>query len=300
MTRQAELPEAERQVLAEAAAYISFDLDPSWPSPEAERIREALAQVKSSRVEAGDQAGAKQVWCLEQAIEARSRYAEAFHLLKAEDYYEGWCALERAEISLSFLERHVPVADTPTLPGLISKLIGQYQQIFPYAVFFSPEFIVERAECTICGAARGLRTGCGHRVGEIYDGEMASRRITSARFVGVGIVTSPLQRYSVAFVKDEDGSRHDQYDYSVVAYLVGALHSPFDDWDVELTTRRHPHDLFEGFRPDGPCPCESDETYERCCLRQEGVLRPHVEFSFSAPPPQGYATTAYTRGFGSP
>jgi len=288
---------ADQAVLAEAAQFISFDLDGSFPSPTADRLLGELAEAKARRVYIGDELGAKHVWCLEQAINVRMAYVRAFHQLKAGEHYEGWCSLEQAEITLSFLERHVPIAGTLTLPGLISKLVAQYQKLFPYAVFFSPEFIVDEAECTICGKPKRLCAGCGHRVGEIYSGEMAARRITKAQFVGVGAVHTPLQKYSVGFAVDDDGNRKDHYDYSVVEYLVGALASPFDDWDVEKTTRLHPRSLFDHLGPSEPCPCESGETYEACCLPKEGVERPHVEFSFAVPPPAGYAEVAYTKGF---
>ena len=40
------LSPGDRQALEDAAQHISFDLDPSWPSPEAGRVCAALAPVK--------------------------------------------------------------------------------------------------------------------------------------------------------------------------------------------------------------------------------------------------------------
>ena len=290
-------PDPDQAVLDEAAPFVSFDRDGSSPSPTADRLLRELSEVKARRVQAGNELVAKHVWCLEQAIRVRTAYARAFHQLKAGEHYEGWCSLEGVEIALSSLDRHVPVAGTPTLPGLISKLVAQYQTLFPYAVFFSPEFIVHRAECTICGEPKRLRGGCGHRVGEIYGGDMAGRRITDAQFIGVGMVRTPLQKYSVGFTVDDEGNRQDTFDYSLVEYVVGALASPFDDWDVEQTTRLNPHSLFRHVGRNGPCPCASGRKYKTCCLPKQGVERPHMEVSFAVPPPPGYAEVSYTRSF---
>jgi hypothetical protein len=107
-------------------------------------------------------------------------------------------------------------------------------------------------------------------------------------------VESPLQKYSVPFFHDEKtGKSKDHYNYSLVKYLSNCLRSPFDEWDVSWKKIRHPHSKFKSVGRNDPCPCESKQKYKKCCLPEAGVLRPHCEFSFSIPPPDGVSNFEY-------
>ena len=139
------------------------------------------------------------------------------------------------------------------------------------------------------------RRPCGHLVGEVYTGEQCYRIITSIDAVlGIAFVTNPVQKYSVVFMHDPaTGKSRDHYGYDVVKYAANALREPFDDWDLERTTRRQPHSRFVGIGRDDPCPCESGKKYKKYCLPEVGVVRPHLQFSFAVAPPPGTVLEQY-------
>jgi hypothetical protein len=153
-------------------------------------------------------------------------------------------------------------------------------------LYLSPEIVEHEKKCNICGKIVSIRNPCGHEVGEIYNGEMCLRIVTKLDFLGISFVESPVQKYSVPFIKDEKtGQTADHYDYSLLRYLIKSLISPFDPWDVNWTKRRHPHSKFPNLGRNDKCPCGSGKKYRKCCLNEEGVLMPHCEFIFSNPPP---------------
>jgi hypothetical protein len=157
--------------------------------------------------------------------------------------------------------------------------------LYPYRVFFSPELLSLEKRCSICNLIISPRKPCGHRVGEIYNGELTVREVTKAKVLGIAIVEKPVQKYSVLFLVDpETGKSQDHYDYSLIRYLARGLLAPFDGWDYTETKKRHPHSIFTSVKNKDSCPCESGKIYEECCLSTEGVLRPHHEFSFEKPP----------------
>src|SRR4051812_6647847 len=92
----------------------------------------------------------------------------------------------------------------------IKKWSEQWQSLFPYKVFLSPEMVF-RAECSICGCTIQPRRPCGHIVGEIYKGEPCLRVIKSIdQVLGIALVTNPVQKYSVVFMHDPaTGKSHD-------------------------------------------------------------------------------------------
>jgi hypothetical protein len=269
----------------EVAQYLgSVAGRPAAPRPEA--VADVLAGLKRQALARDDQTEAKRLWCLEQVLQTQNLYLAAFSRLKDREFYLAWCDFERVEITLASLERHDTGFWREFRLDFIGTQTAKWQSLYPYKVFTSPEMI-ERAECSICGRPTMPRKPCGHILGEIYDGELCCRVVTEIEAVlGIAFVSKPVQKYSVPFKIDPDtGKSYDHYNYGVPEFAASALRVPFDDWNLERTTRRQPHSRFAEVRKDDPCPCESGKNYEDCCLPEEGVLRPHLEFSFAVPPP---------------
>lgn len=263
------------------------------PEPTVDAVRDALAALKRGAVDNGDQAEAKNIWRLEQSLKIQDQYVHAFGLLQTGKYYDGWCALERTEIGLHALERHKDASWSDFRLDFIQAYASKWQKLFPYKMFYSPELLHIEELCSVCRKPVLPRAFCGHRAGEIYDGEMCFHIVNECKVLGVSIVDKPEQKYSVLFLTDEKtGNKLDHYRYDLVEYAAKALRNPFDKWDVEQTTRRQPHTRFAHVGRNDQCPCESGKKYKKCCLLEAGVLRPHFQFTFAFPPPNGSISDA--------
>ncbi len=259
-------------------------------------IASILAQHKSSMVSKGDDAGAKLIWRLEQALRAQNLYIGAYAAMKKRRFYRAWCELEKAEIAVDSLEPHEVDYWSDFRLDFIQEYIEKWQKLFPYKYFFSPEFLMLEKTCSVCRAKVSFRYPCGHRVGEIYRGEMCYRIVTEIKPLGAAIVKNPAQKYSVLFLSDtESGEKRDQYNYGLVEYAVRAVRKPFDKWNATWTQRLQPHERFRHIGRNDPCPCGSNYKYKKCCLVEKGVLRPHLQFSFEKAPPADVPTTLYVR-----
>ena len=248
-----------------------------------------LTEQKAAAVALGDEALAKEIWCIESALDAHRLFRSAFAAICAGEYFEGWCTLEQAEITIGWLRRHLSDVDTRVFHvEFVAKHVRQWQELFPYRVFFSTELIEKKISCGICGARRSPRSSCGHRVGEIYGGEMCVRRIEEAELLGMAMVSNPVHKYTAArTIKDSDGTARDHHDYSLVEFVAQRLRSPYHEWSMRKTRRRHPHRNYRAFGPNDKCPCDSGKKYKRCCLSESGVLGEHVQLSFAEPVPPG-------------
>lgn len=251
-----------------------------------ELLLDALKRIKQEAVDRDDQEQAKATWCLEQVLHSHTLYVSAFDKMKTNSFYGAWCDLERIEITLHHLALHFRKRFSEFRLDLIEKHVRQFQSLFPYKLFFSPEFVYEEMACTICHQPIKIRRLCVHRVGEIYDGEMCGRKITKlGQILGIGLVTNPVQKYSVVFHGGGANEPvNDTYDYGAVRYISERLDMPFDDWTCEWTRTRHPHERFQHVSRNRPCPCESGKKYKACCLREDGVLQPHVKIEFEKMP----------------
>lgn len=274
---------------------ILLDVRSNWSTRGTDAIRAALVSIKSDAVARQDEAQAKRLWILQCIFEAQRQFVSAFSLCKENKFYDGWCKLERAEHSVAGLKRHHTINDQYAL-DFIEKYTAQFQSLFPYKVFMSPEFVKMVKKCSICQKQISFRNPCGHRVGEIYMGEMCGRIVTSYEAAAIAMVEKPVQKYSVPFFSDEKtGGQRDQYDYTLIDYAVASLASPFHGWSYTETQALHPHDKFKNVGRNNPCPCKSNppKKYKKCCLPKSGVLRPHFQFKFEEKPLDGFVEFKY-------
>ncbi|MGG0721479.1 hypothetical protein [Bacillus mycoides] len=70
-------------------------------------ILEELSQLKKVAVDQGDQEEAKNIWCLEQVYKVIHHFITAYKQLVDKEYFEAWCELDRADIKLHFLRKHL-------------------------------------------------------------------------------------------------------------------------------------------------------------------------------------------------
>ena len=251
-------------------------------SPE---ISSALAALKERAVLDGEDDAAEELCCHEQILTIQECYLKAFAQMKTGEYYEAWCVLEKAENTLSWLLTNYPKYAGCFELRFICATVPRLQSLFPYKYFISPEFLIRTKRCSICEKNISIRNPCGHRVGGVYKGKICHREVSDIEVLGTAIVANPSQKYSVVFLSDPaTKERKDQYNYSVVQYLISRLAEPFDGWSHEVTKRRHPHSRYSFVGRNEKCPCESGMKYKKCCLLTDGVLRPHIQFTFQKKP----------------
>jgi hypothetical protein len=205
--------------------------------------------------------------------------------------------LEEIEIYLSQLFRHLNTEDKLfSIVAFIEQHSLQYQSLFPYSHFASPEFTIKDRICSICHKKHSIRHLCEHKNGEIYNGEMCYQIWEGIEFVALAVVESPVQKFSVFFSSDSETKEMvDHYDYGLLEYLMDCLESPFHSWGIHNTKIRHPHSNYLHVEPNDYCPCDSGKKYNHCCLSEPGVLRPHCEFALSVPPPKYIEAVKYPK-----
>jgi hypothetical protein len=221
-----------------------------------------VANSKATAVAVGDQEEAKRFWQAQAIASVQRSYLKAFGLLQSYEFHDAWRELERCEIAVVSLKRHFATArrDEHRI-DYIETMVTRWQATFPYKVFFSPEILKKRVECSICNAKVSLRNPCGHDKGEIYNGEQCYYRIVECALLSISLVTNPVQKYSVALLTSEDGSApRDHYDYGNVRFAIDRLASAFHGWHAESETRTFPLSAVSHLPPDSLCPCASGKS----------------------------------------
>lgn len=257
-----------------------------------DNLLEKILNVKKDFASQGKEEEAKHFWICEQIVEIHKGFNEAFTLLKEKKYFDCWCKLERVEITFHFFKKHFEYDKQLFKLYQIEKAIRNLQVIFPYRIFSSIEFLEKEKKCNICDEVVTVRKPCGHRTGEIYGGELCLRVVTKCDLLGIAVVENPVNKYTVLFTSDPvTNETIDQYQYDSVDYLMEIVSSPYEPWDLEISTKYLPHSQFVHLGQDDYCPCGSAEKYMNCCLpRQEGVKYLHHEFIVQNPLPKNIMT----------
>lgn len=255
------------------------------------------AALLKNGIKLEDDGIANQAWFIHKITKSRLGFIRCFKKLKAENYYKVWCDLEQIELALAWLQNN-PFYD-PSAFGVdeLAELITTWQRSFPYTIFFSPEYTTKDRTCSICGESADPWSACPHEARRVYCGRECVRIVKKAELLAISLVRNPVQKYSVGFLADDAGNKGDHHDYSMVKFVVDRIALSFDRWRSEWTKAYHPHTLFGHVPTDAACPCESGRKYSDCCLRERGVLRPHLQILFEKPPPQDIPN-AFFAGYG--
>jgi hypothetical protein len=264
--------------LPEIIDYL-FNIKNNYDSINKISYKEELRVLKLNAITSKDEALANDIWRCETILAIQTQYIDAFNKMKQKRYYDAWCLLEVIEGDIHILENNMDIIDECYQIAFIKRIIGQYQSLFPYALFISPEFQKEEEECSICGKKLKLRDVCEHQVRKIYWGKPCYRLVKKMSLIGTAVVKNPVQKYSVIFEHKEDPSK-----YKMVEFVIKNLLSPYHDWKIEHTKRLHPYSIFKNTQRNNKCPCGSGKKYKKCCLNSSGVLMPHINILFEHPP----------------
>jgi hypothetical protein len=245
----------------------------------------------------GSDDDANRAWYLREVSANRYEYLCGFQLMQSGKFYQAWCKLEQVEIALISILRNQFYPPARFAVEQLATMVKNWQTLFPYAVFLSPEFAIKREECTICGLTVGPWSTCRHQAGVVYRGQECLRIVKDVKFLGLSLVRDPVQKYSVPFMRNAQGEQYDQYDYTVVKFVVDRLRSAISGWTPRWTNAYHPHKLFKDVLPKDGCPCRSGRQYGQCCKPLPGVLRPHIDLVFDDAPSVALPNIAFT-GYG--
>jgi len=103
-----------------------------------------LSSIKKRAVYESDQLIAKVAWSFEKIGEIQDKYVESFIHFSNDEFYKGWCLLERCEILIGFLDMHFHEKNNEFGIELIRIHTKKFQFLFPYKTFLSPGFILKR------------------------------------------------------------------------------------------------------------------------------------------------------------
>jgi len=231
----------------EKSNKLSFDIN----------IKSQLKELKSKAVESNNEEVANEIWCLETISKIQQLFISAFNKIKSGQHSDAWQSYDSIDIEMSFLRKHFDYSSNKFNLEFIEEYSRKYQKLFPYEYFTSRESIIKKESCSICGRVNTIRNRCKHEVGELYMGEMCSRRVEDVEFIAFAIVKNPFDKYTFLTPKGME------YNYEALDTLFIGLNTPYDRWNLEIEEKIKPE--FERAERNKTCPCGSGKKYKKCC-----------------------------------
>jgi len=216
---------------------------------------------------------ANDAWRIKSSIELKWQYVTAFEKMKAQEHYDAWYLLERAEITLKFLkENSSELFQQEFKLWFYEHYITQWQSLFPYQIFFSPGMIVGYYTCSICGAILKPKSRCSHKKGKLYNGQICLHEGHDLELLEISMVKDPVQKYSIPLI---------DYDYRLINCVINNLEHPYEGWGKIESTQTFPRENFIRVNKDDDCPCKiTGKKFGDCCSEKGTITIPHITFVF--------------------
>ncbi|MEK0160826.1 hypothetical protein WLQ65_17040 [Pseudoalteromonas piscicida] len=242
--------------------------------PIIKRVIEELTKELNKAAKSGDTEKANGCWRELEATRLSIKYIGAFDKIKNKEYRDAWCDLEECEIKFGCLEKNSTKEFLLSSRALfIIDKVSKLQSLYPYRLFASPGFIVGYHTCNMCGHKVRPRSRCEHTKGKVYNGELCIHIAHDIEFFELSLVTNPVQKYSVIHNDEPSG-------FSLLNCLMNVLENAFEEWDLTWTTKRFPIERFSNVLAEDKCPCKSNKVFEKCCMKNNEIEIPHVDFYF--------------------
>lgn len=183
---------------------------------------------------------------------------EYYHLLDLREYEKSWDMLQNCFDTLRFVSRFCK--DLYDLPE-IERNLKSYEELYPFKLFFSPEYIIAKSHCSLCGKSM-QSLSCPHRKGELYWGKRAVEVVDEIKELqAVSIVEHPDNKRLI--VKDADDKRPPEEKFKLLDYFLDLGVSKTAIYDKKVYSVRN--EIYKGVGRNEMCPCGSGKKYKNCC-----------------------------------
>ena len=212
MNKEIELFSKEfNEVIRECEKFCFMSRDKKFQQDAIKKLatlKHRAASLKKRMITLKDENSANCMLSLENLIDAMINELKMWIVLKENNPDKAWDLLINAQYAIRTSAQAHGIALELNAEGYANKLHLIEKLLFPFQMFFSPGFVIERAECSICGKEYGE---CEHIVGKAYMGKMCHRKITKIKEIEeISIVEEPANKQArILQFTDDNGITRD-------------------------------------------------------------------------------------------
>lgn len=200
------------------------------------------------------------------------KFCEDYDYEKAWQYLQD--ALDEIQFSLKF-------SDNERKDEFIKffEYLSVIEKLFPYRLFYSTATRDNKFVCSICDKSL-LDPECDHSTGDLYWGEMASRRVVKMGMPHhILFCHNPRYKRCIFPIKYE-GNHPEESPFFQVYFFIQKSGKPLKKFTYQKSEREIPRSYYNEYPLICPCPCGSETPFEDCCYNKEVIKIPYYEFKF--------------------
>lgn len=239
-------------------------LNDNWENPSEyfESSSNLFSEIKDIAIQRNDEKLANAQFIFKDYFKLFCNLLRYFDMLEKRQYKDSWGKLQDCLDAIKYIGHFTEIDDRLELNNLYDLLV-QYEELYPYKIFASSEYVISKSHCSICGKSM-QSLDCPHIKGELYWGEPAIECIDQIDyFQAVCIVSHPEDKRCVMELSDDTRSEKekflmlDQYLELKQPYLQKVTIKEIKEQrireDIEIVGRKQ------------PCPCGSGKRFKHCC-----------------------------------
>lgn len=239
-------------------------LNDNWENPSEyfESSSKLFSEIKDIAIQRNDEKLANAQFIFKDYFKLFCNLLRYFDMLEKRQYKDSWGKLQDCLDAIKYIGHFTEIDDRLELNNLYDLLV-QYEELYPYKIFASSEYVISKSHCSICGKSM-QSLDCPHIKGELYWGEPAIECIDQIDyFQAVCIVSHPEDKRCVIELSDDTRSEKekflmlDQYLELKQPYLQKVTIKEIKEQrireDIEIVGRKQ------------SCPCGSGKRFKHCC-----------------------------------
>lgn len=190
--------------------------------------------------------------------------ADFFGMLDEKSFEKSWDRLQDCIDGVDMVCRFLSVENAYDLPEIRLHL-QQYEALYPYRIFASSEFIVEKSHCSICGESM-QSLSCMHRKGHLYGGQLAAEVIDRISEVhAVAMVLHPSNKRCVLKPVEEGD---DKIFFKKLEDFMSLEIPKLQRFSLDEGVVRDRNQNVVKVGRNEPCSCGSGLKFKRCCEKK--------------------------------
>ena len=239
-------------------------LENNWnnPTEDFELCADLFSEIKEIAIQRNDEQLANSQFIFKDYFKLFCNLLRYFKMLETGHYKESWTKLQDCLDAIKYSGRFTEIDNRLELNELYDLLV-QYEELYPYTIFASSEYVISKSHCSICGKSM-QSLDCHHIKGELYWGEPAIECIDKIDVIqAICIVSHPEDKRCVLEISDDTRPEKekflmlDQYLKLKQPYLqkvtIKGIKEQRIREDIEVVGRKQ------------PCPCGSGKKFKHCC-----------------------------------
>jgi len=232
------------------------------PYQEISESKEIFENIKQYAIRNNDENLANSQYVAAQYLKLFCNMTDYFAKLFEKTYKKSWDKLQDCIELCIEVSKFTEIENRYDIPQIID-LLYQYELLYPYKIFSSPEIAILKSECSIC--EKPIQSlDCFHITGNLYWGEVAYEKVTEIKtFQAVCLVSHPLDKRCIIELSDDTRSETEKFQKLDEILSLGI--PPLQMFAIkDQKSIRQREDIKIVGRNDA-CSCGSGIKFKKCC-----------------------------------